>query len=106
MKFPRRKPSDEELMSWLETGAPSRVDKLLDDPDTTGRLERLTALRDNHVETLHELVKPAHGFAERTESAVQTRVTDIQRAGTLFSLLGLGAQTARTLTRNDETHDH
>lgn len=102
MKFPRRKPSDEELMSWLETGLPARVDKLLDDRDTTDRLERLTALPDDDVATLHEVVTPADGFAERTEAAVQTRVSDLQRVGTLFGLLGLGAQTARTFTSKDE----
>jgi len=102
MKLPRRKPSDEELMSWLETGAPGRVDKLLDDPNTAQRLERLTALREHHVATLHELVKPTHGFAERTEIAVKTRVSDLERIGTLFSLLGLGPQTARTLSSNEE----
>ena len=103
MKFPRRKPSDDELISWLETGQPSRVDKLLDDPDTTDRLERLTALPDGDVATLNELVAPADGFVERTEAAVQTRVSDLQRVGTLFGLLGLGAQTAKTLTSGDDS---
>ncbi len=102
MKFLRRTLSDEELLSWLETGEPRRVDKLLDDPDTTGRLERLTALPDSDVATLNELVTPADGFAERTEAAVQSRVSDLERVGTLFGLLGLGAQTAKTFTSKDE----
>ena len=102
MKFPRRKPSDAELMSWLETGEPRRVERLLDDPDTTRRLERLTALRDHDVAVLNKLVTPADGFAARTEAAVQTRVSDLQRVGTLLGLLSLGAETAKTFTSKDE----
>ena len=102
MKFPRRKPSDAELMSWLETGEPGRFDKLLDDPEITGRLERLTALRDHDVAVLNKLVTPAAGFTARTEAAVQTRVSDLQRVGTLFGLLGLGAETAKAITSKDE----
>ncbi|BAN03778.1 hypothetical protein [Ilumatobacter coccineus] len=102
MKFFRRRPSDDDLLSWLETGEPRRVDKLLDDPDTTDRLERLTALPADDLAALHDVVEPADGFAERAESAVQTRVGDLQRVGTLFGLLGLGAETAKTLTSDDE----
>ena len=102
MKLPRRRrPSDAELMSWLETGQPSRVDKLLDDPDTTGRLERLTALPDDHVATLSAVVAPTAGFNERTENGVKSRVDDLERVGTLLGLLGLGAQTAKTLGKHE-----
>lgn len=102
MKLPRRRrPSDAELMSWLETGQPGRVDKLLDDPDTTARLERLTALPDQDVATLSEVVAPAVGFNERTETGVKNRVDDLERVGTLFGLLGLGAQTAKTLGKHE-----
>lgn len=102
MKFPRRRrPSDSELMSWLETGQPRRVDKLLHDPDTTGRLERLTALPRDDVATLSEIVAPAVGFTERTETGVKNRVDDLERVGTLFGLLGLGAQTAKTLGKHE-----
>ncbi len=102
MKLPRRRPSDAELVRWLETGQPSRVDKLLDDPDITGRLERLTALADTHLATLERAVTPADGFAERTEIGVKSRVSDLERVGILIGLLGLGAQTARSLGGSDD----
>ena len=102
MKLPRRRPSDADLVAWLETGQPSRIDKLLDDPDITVRLERLTALADADIATLEQVVAPTDGFAERTEAGVKNRVSDLERVGTLFGLLGLGAQTARSLGGSDE----
>ena len=102
MKLPRRRPSDADLVAWLETGQPSRVDKLLDDPEVTGRLERLTALADTDVATLEQAVAPTDGFAARTEIGVKSRVSDLERVGTLFGLLGLGAQTVRSLGGSDE----
>ncbi len=103
MKLPRRRPSDADLVGWLETGQPSRVDKMLHDPEVTGRLERLTALPDADIATLEAAVSPADGFAARTEVGVKNRVSDLERVGTLFGLLGLGAQTARSLGGSDET---
>ena len=102
MKLPRRRPSDADLVAWLETGQPSRVDKLLDDADITVRLEQLTALADTDLATLEHVVAPTDGFAERTEIGVKSRVSDLERIGTLFGLLGLGAQTARSLGGNED----
>lgn len=100
MKF-RRRPTDRELVSWLETGRPTRVDKFVDDSEVAHRLERLTELSSTDRAALDESVTPRTGFEARTGSAVRSRVSDLERAGTLLGLLGLGAQTARSLGSGD-----
>lgn len=92
-----RRPSDQDLISWLETGRPSRIERWLDDPGTVEHLERLTDLGSVARGVLDELVKPSADFAARTEAGLKKRVSDLERAGVLFGLLRLGADTARSL---------
>ena len=102
MKFSRRRPTDADLVSWLTTGKPARVDKLIDDPDVTDRLERITALPTGDIAAIEAAVTPSEGFVARTEAGVHLRVSDLERAGALLGLLGLGAQTMRTLSAPDD----
>jgi hypothetical protein len=97
MKFPHRRPSDADLASWLETGQPERVEKLIDDSDVTRRLEQLTRLPQADVDAIGAAVAPTAGFADRAASGVRHRVSDLERAVTLLGLLGLSVPTARTL---------
>lgn len=92
-----RRPSDRDLISWLETGRPVRIERWLDDAETIEHLERLTDLGSVALAVLDELVVPSPGFAARTEAGVRKRVSDLERAGVLFGLLRLGADTARSL---------
>lgn len=98
-----RRPSDRELISWLETGRPTRIDRWLDDALTVERLERLTEFAGIERDALDELVAPPSGFAARAEVGVRTRIGDLERAGVLLGLLRLGADTARAMpTRHAE----
>ena len=97
MRFPRRRVSDADLHRWLDTGAPRRVDRLLDDPEVLARLDAITALDDDITDALEAHFEPGDGFSERTADAVMSRVDDLDRIGTMLGMLGLGFQTWRRL---------
>ena len=105
MKLPRRRPSDDDLRSWLLTGTPGRIEKMIDDPTVAARLDRLTELDPQDRDALHAAVAPSDGFRERTSVGVQRRVGDLERARALFDLFGLGARTVQSFVTSQEKED-
>lgn len=97
----RRRPTEKQIRSWLDTGAPSWVERWVGDPHVDAQLERLSRLADADAEVLRELVEPAAGFRERTSFGVQSRVGDLERLGVVLDLLALGPRTARYLIEPD-----
>ena len=97
----RRRPTEEQIRSWLATGEPEWVERWVDDPDVATHLERLSELPDDDAALLGALVEPTAGFAERTSLAVQSRVGDLERLGVVLDLLSLGPRTVRSLIEPD-----
>ncbi len=101
MRRHRRKPTADQLRAWLEDGSHKWVEKWFDDADVTAELDRLTALPDEHSVALRTAVEPYPGFDDRTVQGVGDRVGDLERVSVLLGLLGLGAQTARSMIDPD-----
>jgi hypothetical protein len=96
-----RRPTQRQLLSWLEHGTPSSVERWIDDPQITEELERLTQLSAHDTHAIRIAVEPTTGFHERTTDAVRSRVDDLERLGVLIGLLGLGPRIARSLIDPD-----
>jgi hypothetical protein len=67
------------------------------DPTVAARLEAMTALDAEHVETLAELVRPARAFPERIVVGVRSRIDALETLGVLVDLMGVGWQTGQAL---------
>ena len=92
-----RAPSDRTLRRWLDTGRPKRVERLLDDPAVSARIEALTALADREVALLRHHVMPGPDFEERVISGVQERRDAYGVGAAVSDLLGLGIHVALAL---------
>ena len=97
----RRKPTRQQIESWLEHGTPTWVERWIDDPGVTAELERLTRLPTHHAQALRHVVEPSAGFHERTAHGVHSRVDDLERLSVLIGLLSLGPWTAGSLIDPD-----
>lgn len=85
--------SDRTLNRWLRTGRPRRVERHLDDPDTTARLDAMTRLTASETRALTDVVTPPPGLHERLVERVGRRV-DGEIVSALIDLYGLGWHTA------------
>lgn len=97
----RRRPTTQQIESWLEHGTPSWVERWVEDPFVTGELERFTRLSTHDVHSLRTALEPSVGFHERTAIAVGDRVGDLERLGALIGLLGLGPRAVGSLIDRD-----
>ncbi len=96
--------SDKTLRRWLRTGRPTRVERHLDDPDVTARLELLTRLDAGEVAALRSLSEPGDGFEERVTAGASRRANN-ETAGLLIDLLGLGWHTTAAIAEPPGSDD-
>ncbi len=90
--------SDRLLRRWLTSGRPRWVGKRIQtDPAVAARLETMTALDVEHVESLVALVQPAPAFPERVVVGMHARIDALETLGVIVDLMGVGWQTSRAL---------
>jgi len=90
--------SDRLLRRWLASGRPRWVgERIQSDPAVAARLETMTALDVEHVESLAALVQPAPAFPERVVVGMRARIDALETLGVIVDLMGVGWQTGRAL---------
>ena len=92
-----RKPTDADLLKWLDD-APARLERYLEKhPEAAARLESLTELSPAVGVTLEEALAPAEDFAERMLRAVTPSPKAGETPTLLLDMLTLPWRTASVL---------
>jgi hypothetical protein len=101
-----RHPSHQQLQEWLETGAPTRVGKHVDDCERCmALLEELSDLDDSLVADLSDALAAPNDVEARTARQVESRLRNEAAFTAFLDLFTVGWFATKTILDIEEESD-